>query len=698
MINKITRRCLGLAGGVYVRIMAVIRRVLRTGPSALKLGRGTFDGEWYLEQNPDVSGFKGHIANHFFRHGLHEGRKARFFDSAWYFRAHDDLWASSSGGWNHYRKYGREEGRAARFIYVESKVERAQQRSYTDWLNIFEKHRWQDVRAVEHLLKMAPAQTGFALAVIADSHTTGEAFAAMLQALKAQVYDRMTVIIGLMPDAAPEIRDIAQAILSDGRFRLHDLPADLSEGAALNMLIRLTDSGYVGGLRVRDRLDETALYWMNEAAGVDATVLYADEDRLEPTGKRIDPAFKPSFNYELFLTHNWLGDFTLYRRDLFDRLNGYAEDLTDGQDYDLAFRAFETAGDTGFVRVPRMLNHVAAAPADRSQSDIVARHLERIGKTAEISPSVEAPGHNRIRYALPQSLPLVSIVIPTRDRVELMRMCLTSVFEKTTYGNYEIIIVDNGSVEKRTQDYFDTLPADRVRIIRDDQPFNYSALNNHAVREARGEFICMMNNDIEIITPDWLEELMSFAVQPETGCVGARLWYPDDQLQHAGVLIGFHGVAGHLHKTLKRGETGYADRAVLHQSLSAVTAALLVVRKSIYEQVGGFDEALAVAFNDVDFCLKVRNAGYRNVYTPYAEAYHHESASRGSETTPEKRQREQVEIDLIKARYGDSLLDDPAFNPNLSLTSEDIAYANPSRVKTPSLVLREARKALKDAT
>jgi GT2 family glycosyltransferase len=697
MIKAVARRCLSFAGGLYARFMSLNRRVLRLGMSQLRLGRKTFDADWYLEQNPDVVSFKGHIANHFFRHGIHEGRKARFFDDAWYFRAHDDL-SPFINAWSHYRKYGRDEGRAARFIHVESVLEKAQERSYKDWLRIFERNRRADLRAVESLSAMGPHAISFAVVLVMDAGASATDAAEVLKALKAQIYDRVTIYAGLMPDTAPDVRDLMLKTVDDKRFKISELPVGLSRGAARNRLAALSEDTYIVSIGAADRLDATAFYWMNEAAVDRPAVLFSDEDRLNAQSARVDPSFKPQFNYELFLTHNMLGAFTLYRRDVFEEVQGYAEDLDSALDYDLAFRVYEQTGSAGFERVPRMLNHVTAPRADATeQTEAVARHLKRIGKTAEVVKMKELTGYNRVRFDLPHDLPLVSIIIPTRDRVELLRMCLTSLEEQTTYSHYEVIIIDNGSVEKRTLDYFATLPKERFRVVRDDQPFNYSALNNHGVRLAKGEFICMMNNDIELITPDWLEEMLSFAIQPDVGCVGARLWYPDDRLQHAGVLIGFHGVAGHMHKMLKRGETGYADRAALPQSLSAVTAALLLVRKSLYEEMGGFDEALAVAFNDVDFCLRVRNAGYRNVYTPFAEAYHHESASRGGETTPEKRAREQLEIDLIKARYGESLLDDPAFNPNLSLTSEDIAFANPSRVKTASQILREKRRATKSS-
>jgi GT2 family glycosyltransferase len=243
-----------------------------------------------------------------------------------------------------------------------------------------------------------------------------------------------------------------------------------------------------------------------------------------------------------------------------------------------------------------------------------------------------------------------------------------------------VIVVDNGSVEEATQQLFARQPKDKLRVIRDDSPFNYSRLNNLAVEQSRGEVICLMNNDIEILSFDWLEEMLSFAMQADIGCVGARLWYPDGRLQHGGVITGLGGVAGHSHKYLDKGSPGYFHRATVHQSFSAVTAACLLIRRSVWNEVNGLDELFAVAFNDVDFCLRVREHGYRNVWTPYAEMNHHESASRGEETTPEKKARFMGEIERLRERWGNSLQNDPFYSVNLTLDIEDFSLAWPPRL------------------
>jgi GT2 family glycosyltransferase len=275
----------------------------------------------------------------------------------------------------------------------------------------------------------------------------------------------------------------------------------------------------------------------------------------------------------------------------------------------------------------------------------------------------------RVKYNLPKQLPLVSIIIPTRNAKALVKQCIDSIFEKTTYSNFEIILVDNGSDDPSSLDYFAELnERDNIRVVRDDGNFNFSRLNNEAVKVAKGELLCLMNNDIEVISPDWLDEMVSQAVRPEIGAVGAKLLYPNDTVQHAGVILGLGGIAGHAHLGIHRNDPGYFGRANLVQNFIAVTAACLVIRKEIYENVGGLNEKdFAVAFNDVDFCIRVHQAGYHNLWTPFAEMYHHESATRGSDLAPEKIERFKQEIKSMELLYGNILFNDPAYNPNLSL-------------------------------
>ncbi len=655
--------------------------------------RRNFDAEWYVSTNTGLP-HRADYFRHFVTEGIHKGCRARFFDAGWYERTYPDMRHSRYDAWTHYSRFGKAEGRRARFFYINTLDEgRYDVRGFDEWINNYDTLNAAAVNDIQ--VAITRFQLTRPIDVLLRLSATDEPYAVLraVTALRDQIYGRFRVFVGLPPEASVYFRQVVRdGIAGDDRFQVEDLPKDATAGAAFNRLAAHGASQFVCAVGARDILDPAALFRIAAALKADpsAQVLYGDEDRVDERDTRSRPLFKPQFNYELMLSYDLTGDVTVFSRDLVTRLNGFDPALGEDAVYDLCLRAAEVCGAGAVHHVPHILNHVyGTAPRPAPDADIVRRHLARTGRAGEVTRHPEVAGYNRVRFALPQPLPLVTLIIPTRDRVELLRMAVDSILAKTTYAAFEIIIVDNGSVEAETLTYFDGLTDSRVRVLRDPRPFNFSALNNGAVAVARGDYVCLVNNDIEILTPDWLEEMMSFATQPDVGCVGARLWYPDGTLQHGGVLVGFHGVAGHMHKFLPRGDSGYGDRAALHQSLSAVTAAVLLVKKSIYEAVGGFDESLAVAFNDVDFCLKVRDAGYRNIYTPFAEMNHHESASRGTEDSPEKKLRERREIDIIKTRYGESLMWDPAYNPNLTLYLEDLSLAFPPRARTVRQMLAD---------
>jgi GT2 family glycosyltransferase len=344
--------------------------------------------------------------------------------------------------------------------------------------------------------------------------------------------------------------------------------------------------------------------------------------------------------------------------------------------------------DSEIVHIPHVLYHwravhgSTALAADEKDYTTAAgiKALENYARIsnidAEISKGYLANTY-RVAYPIPDPEPLVSLIIPTRDQFEMLSRCISSIIEKTSYPNYEIVILDNQSEEKGTIDYFQTVEKEEaVRVFHYDHPFNFSAINNYGVGKAKGDIIGFVNNDIEVISPNWLTEMVSHATRQKVGCVGAKLYYPDERIQHAGVILGIGGVAGHSHKYVHKSNPGYFSRLLLVQNLSAVTAACMVVRKSVFDQVGGFNESdLAVAFNDVDLCLRVKKAGYRNLWTPYAELFHHESVSRGSEDSPEKIERFKRETAYMKEQWGRALVDDPCYSPNLTLVTEDFSLA-----------------------
>jgi len=362
-------------------------------------------------------------------------------------------------------------------------------------------------------------------------------------------------------------------------------------------------------------------------------------------------------------------------------LGGFRQSYEGSQDWDLALRAVAAIPHNQIAHIPRILYHWRQHSSSVSKTSskmcanagrrAVADHLQAVGGgVVEAAP--ENPMFNRIKFPLPPALPLVSIIICTRDQLSLLTASVESIRNRSTYPNYEIVIVDNGTRDRNTLLYLDSLALQKgIRVIRDDSPFNYSRLNNSGVAHSTGELVCLLNNDIEVLTPDWLEEMVSFAIKPDVGAVGARLWYPNGTLQHGGVIVGFGGVADHAHHRLPKGHSGYFGRAVVHQELSAVTGACLMVRRKLFDEVGGLDEQLAVTFNDVDFCLRLKAASYRNIWTPFAELIHHESASRGYDDNSQKKARFQQETRFMYKRWGKTIEQDPFYNPNLSATAAD---------------------------
>ncbi|MDR6468651.1 GT2 family glycosyltransferase [Paraburkholderia graminis] len=509
---------------------------------------------------------------------------------------------------------------------------------------------------------------------------------AMIQSVRDQVYQNWELCIADDASTRPEPAQILRRYAAlDERIKVvfREVNGHISE--ASNSALSIANGEYVALLDHDDVLPAHALFsvvrYINKHP--DARMFYSDEDKLTADGKRAMPYFKCDWNPELFLTQNMFSHLGVFETALIREAGGFRKGFEGSQDYDLTLRCVEIAGHDKVVHIPHVLYHWRIAPGSTAGSGsekpyallaairALQEHLKRIGAEATVEQVFDEPAILHVRYAVPQPAPKVSLIIPTRDGVDLLRQCIESVLLRTIYPNYEIIVVDNGSVKEETLSYFAQISEkSNVRVVRDDSPFNYSALNNRAVAMATGDYLCLLNNDIEVISPDWLNEMVGVACQPGHGAVGAALWYPDNTLQHGGVMIGLGGVAGHIHHKMKRGLFGYFGRAVVRQNLSAVTAACLVIRKSIYHEVGGLNEELAVAFNDVDFCLRVGEAGYRNVWTPHAELYHHESATRGSDMDPDKRDRFVSEVRWMQNRWASKLEYDPAYNPNLTLNPQ----------------------------
>lgn len=506
----------------------------------------------------------------------------------------------------------------------------------------------------------------------------------MIDSVRAQCYEQWELCIADDGSASPHVRETLQHYAeADTRIKVAFRDCNGHISAASNTALELATGEWTALLDHDDVLRPNALLALaceiNDHP--EAELIYSDEDKLDLNGDRVDPFFKPDYSPELLLAQNYLNHLTAHRTANIRNVGGWRLGYEGSQDYDLNLRIIEQLDPATIRHIPQVLYHwrmtegsTALAPQEKNYAaqtglKAIAEHLARRAPDSRVD--LLASGYYRVRHPTPHSM-LVSLIIPTRDKAELLAQCVDSILLRSTYPNYEILIVDNGSVEDATKQLFSRLVQDhRVRVLSYDAPFNYSAINNFAAAQANGDIIGLVNNDIEVITPDWLEEMVSWAARDDIGCVGAKLYYDNGMIQHAGVILGIGGVAGHSHKYYPRESSGYFSRLVVHHNVSAVTAACLLVRRTVFEAVGGLDEELAVAFNDVDLCIKVQTKGYRNIFTPYAELFHHESASRGSEDTPEKKARFSSEVRWMQDRWFAEIQADRYYSPNLSLVHEN---------------------------
>lgn len=528
------------------------------------------------------------------------------------------------------------------------------------------------------------------ISVVMPVYNTPEAYLrACIESVLAQSYPHWELCIA--DDASPNSvvrRILGEYQSADARIHVVYRKSNGHISMTSNSALEIACGDFVALLDHDDALPEHALYFMALAINEHPTaqVLYSDEDKIDGHGNRFEPHFKSDWNPDLFFSQNYVSHLGVYRRELLMRIGGFRAGVEGSQDQDLLLRCLPHVESAQIIHIPRVLYHWRAIEGSTAQASAAKDYTTHAGIKAlrdyfksqgPQGVQVETgllPNTYRVRYPIFEPAPLVSLLIPTRDRRNLLETCVRSILGKSTYTNYEILILDNGSIELETLDFFTEIQQEdaRVKVLRYDFPFNYSAINNFGVKHAQGEIIGLVNNDIEVISPDWLSEMVSHICRPEIGCVGSKLYFGNDTIQHAGVICGIGGVAGHSHKYFSRADIGYFSRLVLHQNLSAVTGACLLVRREVYEQVNGLDEVnLRVSFNDVDFCLKVREAGYRNLWTPYAELYHYESISRGTEDTPEKQARFKSEVNYMQGKWGAALERDPFYSPNLTRERED---------------------------
>ncbi len=487
-------------------------------------------------------------------------------------------------------------------------------------------------------------------------------------------------------DAHSYVRDVCRNYAGkDARIHYRKLERNAGISENTNGCLEMAQGEYIGLFDHDDLLHPSALYEnMCVIEETQADFIYSDETTFQHTpADAYSPHFKPDFSPDTLRSYNYICHFTVFRKSFLDQVGMFRKEFDGSQDYDMILRLTEQAKK--IVHIPKILyywrSHAASTARDISAKTYcmdaakkaLAEHLQRVGLKGRVEDA-SIPSVYKIRYDI-EGEPLISILIPNKDYTEDLDKCLRSILELSTYRNFEIIIIENNSEEERTFAYYrEAEKHPQVQVIYWKGEFNYSAINNFGFKRAKGDYILLLNNDVEIITPDWLQEMLMFAQRPDVGAVGAKLYYPDDTIQHAGIILGIGGVAGHSHKNFPRDAYGYFSRLQLAQNLSGVTAACMMVSRKVFEVTGGLDEGFKVAFNDVDFCMKIREAGYLIVFTPFAELYHFESKSRGYEDTPEKTKRFNSEIQHFYSKWGAQLeAGDPYYNPNLTLITEDFA-------------------------
>lgn len=611
-------------------------------------------------------------------------------------------------GLRYLRHYGFKEF----IIRLQEKME-AENVPYEPW---YERHKVGEETLARQRKTSAAWKDAPLVSIVVPLYCTNERFLReMIESVQAQSYEKWELCL---VNGSPDVETITTVVNTyaeaDSRIVYQVLSENLGIAGNTNAAIALASGEWIAFLDHDDLLASDALFEAvslirrgpKDITGVEATgygdgvsqydVIYTDEDKIDMEGKvHFQPHLKPDFNIDLLRSNNYITHFTLVRKSLVQQVGGIRSDFDGAQDYDFILRCVEQAAAVGHV--PRILYHWRSHTESTSENPFskqyavdagrraITEHLERMGTAGEVTATKDM-GFYSVDYPY-SGTPLVSIVIPSKDETESLKKCIASI-EKSAYTNYEVIVVENNSAPETFDFYRQIAPNEqeenktlcyngvlaggqRICVAVWEEGFNYSVLNNFGVSFARGEYIVLMNNDIEMISADWLAQMLGVCQRKEVGVVGAKLYYPDNTVQHAGIVVGIggnaRGIGQNMFMGLARERSGYLHKASLTMDYSAVTAACLMVKRSVYEQVGGFEEKLAVAFNDVDFCLKVRAAGLLVVYRPNVEAYHYESKSRGSEDSPEKVARFQREIEYMRNHWIGILKNgDPYYNPNLS--------------------------------
>ncbi|KTC93482.1 glycosyltransferase family 2 protein [Legionella cincinnatiensis] len=645
-------------------------------------------------------------------------KKSAYFDANWYLDNYPDVKAAGLDPVLHYVKYGAVEKRdpGPNFSTVDYLIENpiAQEKginplvhfeksrnkvpttkkNYQTWVSLYDTLTDLDKKNIKR--KIAALKYKPTISVIMPVYNTPEKWLKLaIDSVLKQLYPYWELCIADDASTASHVKNLLSYYTKkDPRIKVVYRQTNGHIAESSNSALQLASGEFIALLDHDDELTEHALYKIVEELNSypNTTLIYSDEDKIDEHGKRCEPYFKSDWNPDLFYSHNFISHLGVYRRSVVNEIGGFRKGYEGSQDYDLALRVIEVITSDQIRHIPHILYHWRTVPASMSNSKAytcedaarkaIQSHLERqqvVG--AQVIQNPFLPNFHRVTYSLPKEPPLVNIIIPTKDKVDVLRCCIESILKKTEYQNFEVTIVDNQSQQQETHNYFEQLTHNqKVKIISYNEPFNYSKINNFAVSKTQGDILLFLNNDTEVITPSWLTEMVSQVVRSEIGIVGAKLYYPDDTIQHAGVIGGYGSVAGHIFSRWPRKKHGYMGKDSLSQNFLAVTAACMAMRRSVFEELNGFEEnTLVVAFNDVDLCLRAYKKGYRVFWTPFAELYHYESLTRGVAQTQEEKTQAGKEINYMLKHWGNLLQKDPFYNPNLSLICSHYSLAFPPR-------------------
>lgn len=559
--------------------------------------------------------------------------------------------------------------------------------SYQDWIDLYDRPNIGQVAGLRERAAALRSKPKFSVLVDAND-PQGRGLIDTIESVRAQLYENWELCLVYRHSLELAWRTVLQRqAVADSRIRL--CPHSTTD--ATNDAVSLASGAYIALVRHDDVLAPHSLLMMAEAieAHPDADLLYSDEDLIDENGRRCNAYFKPDFNPELLHTQNFVSHLGVYRAQLVRDLGGFHSDFAAGQDYDLALRV-TAATRQPVIHVPHVLYH---RRLDRRRQTSVDWQAEDATQAAQQPAAIPreclgvAPGlgrYRRVLYPPPVTWPRVSAIVPTRDHADVLRTCIDGLLDGTDYPALDITIVDNDSIRPETRAYFDAVSLRGVQVLPYPGPFNFSAINNAAAAGARGEILLLMNNDVSVSDPGWLREMVTLMLRADVGAVGARLLYADGSLQHGGVVLGLGGVAGHLHRGADADDGGYFGHLHVVREVSCCTAACLTVWAKTFAEVGGLDaDNLPIAFNDVDLCIRLRAAGRRILWTPFATLTHWESKSRGSDHLPDRIQHFSAEVAYMKARWGPQLQSDPFFSANLSLDHNIPTLCFPPRVPRP---------------